>query len=314
MASKMVAPNPAFTPEKSGSRSKNRVGGFFFLAADRTGSDRPASPNCIGGKRGHGYDTASGVTVYGFRYYDPETGRWLSRDPIEERGGLNLYGFVGNDGVNWVDILGLTERSFDNYSSALNYSLTTVYKSTEISISKGKSEALALREVYLNSAKRSYIGKNFGYYKIEEISMVPSGYFDKDGNWISDGYEEEIVRHNHFVYGVEFLILIYSYSVDSKYYVSDTVRASIPSYSNHVDNSTVGGWPSGLSAPTAPEVDKPECMKLEAIVHSHNIESTLYSNDNDYLLSQGDKETANEANVKIYSIGSDGRVDSYDGS
>lgn len=32
---------------------------------------------------------------------------WLSRDPIEERGGLNLYGFVGNDGVNQVDYLGL---------------------------------------------------------------------------------------------------------------------------------------------------------------------------------------------------------------
>jgi len=31
---------------------------------------------------------------------------WLSRDPIGERGGLNLYGFVGNDGVNRWDYLG----------------------------------------------------------------------------------------------------------------------------------------------------------------------------------------------------------------
>ncbi|MEI6169301.1 MAG: hypothetical protein WCS52_19125, partial [bacterium] len=31
---------------------------------------------------------------------------WPSRDPIGERGGLNLYGFVGNDGVNSVDYLG----------------------------------------------------------------------------------------------------------------------------------------------------------------------------------------------------------------
>jgi len=43
---------------------------------------------------------------YGFRYYVPETGRWLNRDPIEETGGLNLYGFVGNDGVNWWDFQG----------------------------------------------------------------------------------------------------------------------------------------------------------------------------------------------------------------
>jgi len=35
-----------------------------------------------------------GVTFYTYRYYDPLTGRWPSKDPIEERGGLNLYGFV----------------------------------------------------------------------------------------------------------------------------------------------------------------------------------------------------------------------------
>ena len=46
------------------------------------------------------------VSCYGYRYYDPETGRWPSRDPIGEVGGINLYGFVGNDGVNQWDILG----------------------------------------------------------------------------------------------------------------------------------------------------------------------------------------------------------------
>jgi len=46
------------------------------------------------------------VAYYGYRYYDPKTGRWPSRDPIEEEGGVNLYGFVGNDGVNRWDILG----------------------------------------------------------------------------------------------------------------------------------------------------------------------------------------------------------------
>jgi RHS repeat-associated protein len=52
-------------------------------------------------------DAETGLLYYGFRYYDPETGRWLSRDPIEERGGLNLYGMVGNDSVNQWDYLGL---------------------------------------------------------------------------------------------------------------------------------------------------------------------------------------------------------------
>jgi RHS repeat-associated protein len=49
---------------------------------------------------------ATGVTDYLYRWYDPLTGRWKSRDTIEEEGGINLYGFVGNDGVNRWDLLG----------------------------------------------------------------------------------------------------------------------------------------------------------------------------------------------------------------
>ncbi|MCF7676399.1 MAG: RHS repeat-associated core domain-containing protein [Akkermansiaceae bacterium] len=47
-----------------------------------------------------------GTPYYGYRWYDPLTGRWPSRDPIGERGGVNLYGFVGNDGVDYSDRLG----------------------------------------------------------------------------------------------------------------------------------------------------------------------------------------------------------------
>ncbi|MFC7338448.1 RHS repeat domain-containing protein [Haloferula chungangensis] len=50
-----------------------------------------------------------GLGYYGYRYYDPVTGRWPSRDPIGERGGMNLYGFVGNDGINSWDLLGWIE-------------------------------------------------------------------------------------------------------------------------------------------------------------------------------------------------------------
>ena len=52
-------------------------------------------------------DAETGLLYYGFRYYDPVTGRWLSRDPIGENGGLNLYGMVGNSPVNLWDYLGL---------------------------------------------------------------------------------------------------------------------------------------------------------------------------------------------------------------
>ena len=48
-----------------------------------------------------------GVRVYGYRDYDPVTGRWPNRDPIEEEGGTNLYAFAGNDGITQWDYLGL---------------------------------------------------------------------------------------------------------------------------------------------------------------------------------------------------------------
>ncbi len=69
---------------------------------------RQGSINCLAYGFSTKYtDAESGLCYYGFRYYDPETGRWPSRDPIEERGGINLYGFVGNDGLNKWDYLGL---------------------------------------------------------------------------------------------------------------------------------------------------------------------------------------------------------------
>ncbi|MDZ4199870.1 MAG: RHS repeat-associated core domain-containing protein, partial [Kiritimatiellia bacterium] len=54
-------------------------------------------------------DHETGVYYYGYRFYNPELGRWLNRDPIGEPGGHNLYGFVSNKAQNTVDFLGLKE-------------------------------------------------------------------------------------------------------------------------------------------------------------------------------------------------------------
>ena len=52
-------------------------------------------------------DGDTGLSYYGYRYYNPSTGRWLNRDPLGLAGGLNLYGSVGNDPVNWFDDFGM---------------------------------------------------------------------------------------------------------------------------------------------------------------------------------------------------------------
>ena len=58
-------------------------------------------------------DTETGLNYYGFRYYTPELGRFLNRDPLGESGGANLYGFVGNNPVNNWDYLGLCDEAAD---------------------------------------------------------------------------------------------------------------------------------------------------------------------------------------------------------
>ena len=58
-------------------------------------------------------DVESGLLYYGYRHYDPTHGRWLNRDPLGERGGVNLYGMVRNSPVSSIDRLGLALYAFD---------------------------------------------------------------------------------------------------------------------------------------------------------------------------------------------------------
>jgi RHS repeat-associated protein len=49
----------------------------------------------------------NGPLLTKYRVYDPALGRWWSRDPIAENGGINLYGYVGGNFVNYTDRSGL---------------------------------------------------------------------------------------------------------------------------------------------------------------------------------------------------------------
>ncbi|BET69148.1 hypothetical protein ASA1KI_40660 [Opitutales bacterium ASA1] len=51
-------------------------------------------------------DAETGLYQYNHRYYSPTQGRFISRDPIAENGGLNLYAYCGNNPVDNWDYLG----------------------------------------------------------------------------------------------------------------------------------------------------------------------------------------------------------------
>jgi RHS repeat-associated protein len=55
-------------------------------------------------------DTETRIIYYGYRFYNPAFGNWLSRDPVGELGGLNLNNFAGVDLINAIDPFGLYKR------------------------------------------------------------------------------------------------------------------------------------------------------------------------------------------------------------
>ena len=89
------------------------------------------------------YDAETGLYYYGYRFYSPTLMRWLNRDPIGERGGLNLYCFVVNSSLDSVDPFGQKRLSL-SYDFALDtpeYERRTNWSTlSEISIAEAEQD------------------------------------------------------------------------------------------------------------------------------------------------------------------------------
>ena len=79
------------------------------------------------------------VEYYGYRYYHPELGRWLSRDPIGEEGGINLYAMVRNRQISLLDILGLGPKRNIN---VIHNGITLTTKSCSAQVEAALNDAV----------------------------------------------------------------------------------------------------------------------------------------------------------------------------
>ena len=84
-------------------------GGYRQFIADGASPSAPVSydPVGFGGQFGYYHDLRDRYLL-GHRYYDSYTGRFVTRDPIGYGGGINLYGFTGNNPVNESDPSGFS--------------------------------------------------------------------------------------------------------------------------------------------------------------------------------------------------------------
>ena len=94
--------------------TSNGIGAHYdyapFGATTRTHRDASASFDIVALNpfrfSSEHYDSELDLVYYNYRHYSPSLGRFLSRDPIEEQGGLNLYAFVGNNSLTRIDSIG----------------------------------------------------------------------------------------------------------------------------------------------------------------------------------------------------------------
>ncbi|MDD3144704.1 MAG: RHS repeat-associated core domain-containing protein, partial [Candidatus Gracilibacteria bacterium] len=111
------------------------------------------------------------------RYYNPELGRFISRDPIDISDDVNLYSYVGNNGVNFVDPMGMSK---DAIYSIFNQS----------------------REVMKSYSNLGVIDKFNKWNQLENgiYDLVYTG--DKEtalGNWINETGEDLISENNTII-------------------------------------------------------------------------------------------------------------------
>ncbi|MBR4171174.1 MAG: RHS repeat-associated core domain-containing protein, partial [Kiritimatiellae bacterium] len=95
------------------------------------------------------------VYDFGERVYSPELRRWLSRDPIGEEGGVNLYAMCGNDAVNGVDILGNVRYMGKSRESGYFYKF--IVNKCEVAIIYGHGHGAIPHEVSFEDKKTSSV-------------------------------------------------------------------------------------------------------------------------------------------------------------
>ncbi len=124
------------------------------------------------------------LSTTAFAHYNPSEGRWTSRDPIEEKGGLNLYNMVANNPVNNWDYLGMWKATSESSGKARRVYLmekgdTKESLAKEVSLDFNEFDKWAMPIIVQdgNNECPAYSVPNTGYIDVDTYTSGITGYY-----------------------------------------------------------------------------------------------------------------------------------------
>ena len=123
---------------------------------------------------GRRWDDEADLYYYRARVYSPQLGRFLQPDPIGYTDGMNMYAYVGNNPLRFIDPFGLCKDWLSGWDKFLNRSFTGIYNSAEWLHSKLGGQRV---EDFLSKGR--HVGTGYG----EEGLQWWATKYNESGSW-----------------------------------------------------------------------------------------------------------------------------------
>ncbi len=157
------------------SATKATLAKWTYDAWGNTVSSEGNTALCPFGWQSKYRDPESGLIYFGYRYYDPPTRRWLSRDPLGEAGSFNPYSYCREDPVNNIDPDGLDKVAVQSHMTEAQDLLTSICQALA-SLPEMEEDDLLSSVEAIESSYQSYLG-SLEMGRNELKSFIDEGWF-----------------------------------------------------------------------------------------------------------------------------------------